>query len=269
MSNEIISNSLDERGVATVTLNNPAKHNAFDDRMIAELTRCFSALEDNSKVRVVILAANGRSFSAGADLNWMQRMAGYSHAENLADAENLAAMLHTLNSLGKPTIARVQGAAFGGGVGLVSCCDIAIASERASFCLSEVKLGMLPATISPYVIAAMGPRAARRYFTTAERFDAATALRIGLISDCVAEDQLDNCIGDIVSAICNNGPVAVAGAKQLIRDVQYQSVNAELIQQTSELIASVRSSSEGKEGLSAFLEKRPARWTPATSARGE
>lgn len=261
MSSETINSRVDERGVATVTLNNPAKHNAFDDRMIADLSRCFSELGTSNQVRVVILAATGRSFSAGADLGWMQRMANFSFEENLADAENLAAMLHTLNSLNKPTIARVQGTAFGGGVGLISCCDMAIASERASFCLSEVKLGMVPATISPYVIAAIGPRAARRYFVTAERFDAATALHIGLICECVAEEQLDSCINNIVSAILNNGPAAVASAKQLIRDVRFQPIDAELMQQTSELIASIRSSSEAKEGLSAFLEKRPARWT--------
>lgn len=266
MSNEFINSHLDERGVATVTLMNPAKHNAFDDLIVAGLLQCFKELGSDGRVRAVILAAAGRSFSAGADLNWMQRMANFSFEENLADAENLAAMLHTLNNLNKPTIARVQGAAFGGGVGLVSCCDMAIASERASFCLSEVKLGMVPATISPYVIAAIGPRAARRYFTTAERFSSATALRLGLISECVAEDELDSCINDIVSAILDNGPAAVASAKQLIRDVQFQTINGELIQQTSKLIASVRSSTEAKEGLSAFLQKRPACWIASTDA---
>ncbi|MGK0499663.1 MAG: methylglutaconyl-CoA hydratase [Oceanicoccus sp.] len=263
MANHNLEQQIDQRGVATIWLNNPDKHNAFDDNTIAALSQCFKALNNNPAVRVVILAAKGRNFSAGADLNWMKRMADYSYQQNLADAEKLAAMLHTLNSLSKPTIARVQGAAFGGGVGLVSCCDIAVASDGASFCLSEVKIGLVPATISPYVIEAIGPRAARRYFITAERFSAATALQLGLINECVAEVELDNSINVIVDALISNSPSAVANAKQLIRDVQYRAINDQLIQETSELIATLRSSAEGKEGLSAFLEKRAANWIAA------
>ena len=268
MSNKVIS-SIDARGIATVTLNNPDKHNAFDDVVITQLTDCFNELHASDHVRVVILAAMGRNFSAGADLNWMKRVANYSHEQNVNDAEKLAAMLRILNQLNKPTIARIQGATFGGGVGLVSCCDVAVASSRASFCLSEVKLGLLPATISPYVIEAIGPRAARRYFTTAERFDAATALRVGLIHESVDDDQLDTHIASITDAILGNGPIAVTRAKQLIRDIQYRSINDELIQDTCELIADIRSSDEGKEGLSAFLDKRPAQWIPRASDSGE
>ena len=252
--------NVESGGIATITLNNPGKHNAFDDEMIAALTQYFDQVNADDSVRVLVLAANGRSFSAGADLAWMKRMAEYGYDENLADAQKLAAMLQTLNTLTKPTIAKVQGATFGGGVGLVSCCDIAVASNHASFCLSEVKIGLAPATISPYVVQAMGSRAARRYCTTAERFDAATALRIGLISELVTADELDTTVNMIANAICNNGPAAVTAAKHLIRDVQNQTIDANLMQQTSELIATLRSSIEGKEGLAAFLDKRPASW---------
>ena len=260
MTTEKVLSDIDNRGVATVTLNNPDKHNAFDDEIISQLTEIFTALNNDDTVRVVILAANGKSFSAGADLNWMKRMANYSYDENLVDAKKLAHMLHTIYSLNKPTIARVQGAAFGGGVGLASCCDMAIASERASFSLSEVKLGMVPATISPYVIEAIGPRAARRYFMTAERFRADRAFHLGLVNECVAEEDLDNTINTIIDALLANGPQAIASAKQLVSNVQYQAINPTLMQTTSELIATIRSSAEGKEGLSAFLEKRQPSW---------
>lgn len=255
-----ILTNIDSRGVATVTLNRAEKHNAFDDAVIAELNTIFTALDNNTQVRVVILAANGKSFSAGADLNWMKRMAGYNEEENFADAKGLAAMLATLNELTKPTIARVQGAAYGGGVGLVSCCDIAVASHRASFCLSEVKLGMVPATISPYVIESMGPQAARRYFITAERFSAETALKIGLISECVAEDDLDSAIATLIDALLGNGPAAITAAKQLITDVKHKPIDQTLKDKTSQLIADIRCSVEGREGVSAFLDKRPANW---------
>jgi len=255
-----ILTDIDNRGVATVTLNRAEKHNAFDDAVIAELNSIFIGLDTNEQVRVVILAANGKSFSAGADLNWMKRMAAYNEAENFADAKGLATMLATLNELNKPTIARVQGAAYGGGVGLVSCCDIAIASDRASFCLSEVKLGMVPATISPYVIEAIGPRAARRYFTTAERFSAETALSIGLISESVTEETLDPTVNRLVEALLGNGPKAITAAKQLIADVKHKTIDQPLKDKTSQLIADIRCSAEGREGVSAFLDKRPASW---------
>lgn len=259
-TNQDVLTHVDERGVATVTLNRAEKHNAFDDQLIAQLSTIFDQLGSDAAVRVVILAAEGRSFCAGADLNWMRRMAAYDFAENFQDAKGLAAMLHKLNTLAKPTIARVQGAAFGGGVGLVSCCDIAIASPNASFCLSEVKLGMVPATISPYVVEAIGPRASRRYFTTAERFDSATALRIGLISEIVVAELLDSKIAAISNALLANGPVAVTAAKQLVTEVQYRAIDQALMDHTSELIATIRSSTEGREGVAAFLEKRPANW---------
>ena len=196
MDNNHILTEIREDGVATVTLNRAEVHNAFNDTVIADLTGVLRRLGDDDKVRAVVLRAEGKSFSAGADLGWMQRMAGYGHAENLADAGALAELMRVLNFLPKPTVARVQGAAFGGGVGLVACCDIAIASDAASFSLSEVRLGLIPAVISPYVVAAIGERAARRYFLTAERFDADEALRIGLVHQVVPADQLDSAVDD-------------------------------------------------------------------------
>jgi len=255
-----VSYSVDGRGVATVTMNNPDKHNAFDDAIIAELQAAFERADSDDQVRVLILAATGKSFSAGADLNWMKRMADYSRAENLRDSKALAAMLQSLNFLSKPSIARVQGAAFGGAVGLVSCCDMAVASQRASFCLSEVKIGLIPATISPYVVAAIGQRAARRYFTTAERFKAERALQLGLLSEVVEEDQLDHCIDGLLESLLANGPAAVKAAKQLVFDVAEREIDATLIQATCEAIADIRVSAEGQEGLGAFLEKRPPAW---------
>ncbi|MGI9285692.1 MAG: enoyl-CoA hydratase/isomerase family protein [Pseudomonadales bacterium] len=256
----MIEVEVDSNGVATVTLNRPAIHNAFDDTMIAALTNAFQQAGDDGQVRALVLAAAGKSFSAGGDLNWMRRMASYSHEENLRDADMLAIMLRTLNYLPKPTIARVQGAAFGGGVGLVSCCDMAVATSRASFCLSEVKIGLIPATISPYVVRAIGERAARRYFTTAERFSATTALKLGLVSELAEHDQLDDCISGLVECLLNNGPEAITKAKQLVFDVAGREVNDTLVASTSRAIADVRGSAEGQEGLTAFLEKRKPNW---------
>ena len=199
MDNNHILTEIREDGVATVTLNRADVHNAFNDAVIADLTDALRRLGDDDKVRAVVLRAEGKSFSAGADLGWMQRMAGYGHAENLRDAGALAELMRVLNFLPKPTVARVQGAAFGGGVGLVACCDIAIASDAAAFSLSEVRLGLIPAVISPYVVAAIGERAARRYFLTAERFDAAEALRIGLVHQVVPADQLDAAVDAILT----------------------------------------------------------------------
>jgi methylglutaconyl-CoA hydratase len=259
---QAVTSKIDERGVATVTLNNPDKHNAFDDVIIAELQSAFLAIDENDDARIMVLAAAGRSFSAGGDLNWMKRMASYGYDENLQDARALANMLRTLNSLSKPTIARVQGAAFGGAVGLVSCCDIAVGSKRASFSLSEVRIGLVPATIAPYVIAAIGARAARRYFLTAERFSAQQALELGLLSSLVEEDQLDQQVESFIAALLDNSPVALGIAKQLIPAVVNQPIDESLIEKTSEIIASIRVSPEGQEGLSAFLEKRPAVYQP-------
>ncbi len=258
--NQAIHYQVDERGVAYVTLTRPEKHNAFDDEMIAGLTRYFRQAGDDNNVRVLVLQAEGKSFSAGGDLRWMQRMADYSYEENHADAMALATMLHTLNTLPKPTIARVQGAAFGGAVGLIACCDMAIGSKLSKFCLSEVKIGLIPATISPYVIEAMGPRVCRRYFQTAEVFSARRARRLGLLSETVTEEELDSTVNDLITQLLTNGPVAVGQAKALIRHVAYRPVDDSLMQETSKMIANIRVSEEGQEGLHAFLEKRPAKW---------
>lgn len=258
---------VDEQGVATVTLNNPDKHNAFDDVIIAMLTATFNEIAQRSDISVVILQANGKSFSAGADLAWMKRMANYSYDDNFADANKLAQMLKSLNFLPQPTIAKVQGAAFGGAVGLVSCCDIAIASNKASFCLSEVKLGLIPATISPYVINAIGVKASRRYFQTAERFFADKAQQLGLVDEVVTPEMLNDEVNAMVKTLLSNGPHAMAQAKQLIFDVAYQPVNNNLLIETSQRIANIRVSTEGQEGLSAFFEKRLPAWQkPASSA---
>lgn len=251
--------SVDADGRATVTLNRPEVHNAFDDALIARLTETFESLGRRDDVRVVVVAANGKSFSAGADLGWMRRMANYSEAENRADAEELAQLIHVLDSLPKPTVARVQGAAIGGGVGLVAACDVAVASEAASFALSEVRLGLIPAVISPYVIGAIGPRQARRYMLTAERFDAAEAKRIGLVHQTVPAAELDAAVDSMVGALLLGGPEAVRESKMLARAVggsPDESVRAD----TACRIARLRASPEGKEGVSSFLEKRKPRW---------
>jgi methylglutaconyl-CoA hydratase len=250
-----------EDGVATVTLNRAEVHNAFNDTVIADLTGVLRRLGDDDKVRAVVLRAEGKSFSAGADLSWMQRMAGYGHAENLADAGALAELMRVLNFLPKPTVARVQGAAFGGGVGLVACCDIAIASDAVSFSLSEVRLGLIPAVISPYVVAAIGERAARRYFLTAERFGADEALRIGLVHQVVPADQLDSAVDTILTRLSEGGPATQRAAKDIIFAVAHRPVDAGLIRDTAERIATIRASAEGREGLAGFLEKRKPAWT--------
>ena len=270
MTDAVVTSHTDARGVATVTLNNPQKHNAFDDNIIGQLSEAFAAIAADDQTRVMVLASVGKSFSAGADLNWMKRMTGYSHEENLRDAKALASMLKTLNFMPQPTIARVQGAAFGGAVGLVSCCDMAVGTPRAMFSLSEVKIGLMPATISPYVVAAIGSRASRRYFTTAERFTAETALQLGLLSEVVAEDALDGEINRLIEQLLANSPAAIREAKALVFDVAEQAINTDersekLIAMTSERIATIRVSEQGQEGLRAFLEKRPASWLPEAS----
>ena len=251
---------IDDLGVAQVRLNNPDKHNAFDDQIIDELTEAFVAIADNSNVRVMVLGSEGKSFSAGADLEWMKRMASYSYEENLRDASALALMLKTLNEIPQPTIARVQGAAFGGAVGLVSCCDMAVAASAASFSLSEVKIGLVPATISPYVIAAIGQRAVRRYFVTAERFDAHRAMEIGLVNEVVDAEQLDQEIDRLIDALLANGPEAILAAKRLVFDIAGKPIDQQLIDSTCETIAAIRVSEQGQEGLQAFLEKRKPHW---------
>ena len=260
MIQQMVTTETDSRGVATVTLDNPSKHNAFDDQLIAQIKTIFDALEADIGVRIVILQATGRSFSAGADLAWMRRMADYSYEENHSDATSMAAMFRRINTLSKPTIARVQGAAFGGGVGLAAVCDLVFATPAVSFCLSEVKLGLIPAVISPFVSAAIGPRAARRYCMTAERFSAATALDLGLVSELCEETELDQRIETTVEILLNNGPLAMAAAKQLVADVAALPITDQLVAETSRRIAEIRGSEEGREGLNAFLEKRSAAW---------
>ena len=255
-----VSTQIDNRGIAQVTLNNPEKHNAFDDQIIAQLTEAFSAVAANPGVRVMLLASEGKSFSAGADLDWMKCMAGYSYQENFKDAQALAEMLKTLHQIPQPTIARVQGAAFGGAVGLISCCDMAVGSSTASFVLSEVKVGLVPATISPYVIAAIGERAARRYFMTAERFDAQIAQHIGLLSEVVNIEDLDNQLSQLIDVLLANGPEAVNAAKKLVSNVSGKAITKELIDHTCEVIAGIRVSEQGQDGLNAFLDKRKPNW---------
>jgi methylglutaconyl-CoA hydratase len=250
-------------GVGLLVLARPEVHNAFDEMLIAETTRALTAFERDEGVRAVVLLGAGPSFCAGADLNWMKRMAGYGHAENLADAMALAHMLRTLYRMPKPTIARVHGAAFGGGVGLVACCDIAIASQHATFALSEAKLGLIPATISPYVIEAIGARMARRYFLTAERFEAAEAYRIGLVHDIVLPAELDSRVNELLGALFLAGPQAQAESKALIRAVAHRPIDDDaVIADTAARIAKVRATAEAKEGVAAFLGKRRAAWVP-------
>ncbi|MCF6266022.1 MAG: enoyl-CoA hydratase/isomerase family protein [Desulfuromusa sp.] len=260
MTPQTILTTIDEQGLATLTMNRPEIHNAFDDALIKLMTAELHRLEGDPDVRAIILVANGKSFSAGADLAWMRRMADYSHEENLSDALSLAELMQTLYQLKKPTIARVQGAAYGGGVGLVACCDMVIASENSVFCLSEVKLGLIPAVISPYVVAAMGSRATRRYFQSAEVFSAAEAYRWGLVHEVVAAEELGAAVESLASKLLRNGPIAMAAAKELVARVAAENIDATLINDTAKRIAAIRASAEGKEGLSSFLEKRSPAW---------
>lgn len=246
-------------GVARLTLNRPDIHNAFDDALILRLTEAIAQAGADPAVRVIVLAGAGPSFSAGGDLNWMRRMAGYSHDENLADARALAELMATLDRCPKPTIARVHGSAFAGGMGLVACCDIAIAVPEALFAVTEVRLGLMPAVISPYLIRAMGARQARRWFLTAARFDAAEALRLGLVHAVVSADQLDAAIAAEVKALKAGAPEALAECKSLI-SLASQPLDAALIEETAQRIAVRRASAEGRDGVSAFLEKRKPGW---------
>ncbi len=246
--------------VATVTLCRPEVRNAFDDTLIADLDNAFRDLGGEPGVRAIVLAAEGPAFCAGADLHWMRRMAGYSRDENLADAGKLAAMLRTIAECPKPTIARVQGDVYAGGMGLVAACDLAVAANAAGFCLSEVKIGLVPATISPYVLRAMGTRAAQRYFLTAERFDAAEAHRIGFVHAVVAADALDATVDGWLRALTGASPAAVGACKRLIADVAGRPVDDALIARTVEGIADIRASDEGREGVQAFLQKRKPSW---------
>ena len=246
-------------GIGTVVMDRPDRHNAFDEHVIAELTAAFTTLGGDDTVRAVVLRGAGKSFSAGADLDWMRRMAAYDEAANLADARALAALMRTIDTLPKPTVALVHGAAYGGGVGLVACCDIAIATEAAGFSLSEVKLGLIPAVISPYVVRAIGARAARRYFLTAERFDAVEARRLGLVHELAAADGLEDAARRILAALRGNGPAAVRAAKDLVAAVAGKAP-AEVEDDCARRIAAIRAGDEGKEGVAAFLQKRKPSW---------
>ncbi len=246
--------------VGRIWMNRPEVHNAFDEVMIAELAETFARLEADPAVRVIVLGGRGKSFSAGANLNWMERAANYSAGENLRDARAMAGMLSRIDRCPKPTVARVHGAALGGGTGLASVCDIAIASTAAVFAMSEVLLGLIPATISPYVVAAIGPRAARRYFLTGERFNAAEAHRLGLVHEVSEPEKLDARVDETVTALLAAGPAAQAAAKELVRRVAHRVPDDGLIDYTAQNIAALRGTAEVKEGISAFLQKRPPGW---------
>ncbi len=252
---------IDDLGVATITLNRPEVHNAFDENVIVELSSRFDAVADDEEVRMVVIAARGRSFCAGADLDWMKRVAAYSEEENLADSRQLGDMLRKLDVMAKPTVALVQGAAFGGGVGLVAACDIAIGVRSATVSLSEVKLGLIPAVISPYVIAALGARQARRFFLTAERFDALEAQRIGLLHLVVNDEgEMRSSCERFARMFLDTAPGAVAASKDLIAAVHGHLLDDDLIEDTAKRIAERRATDEASEGISAFFEKRKPNW---------
>ncbi len=246
--------------IARITLTRPEVRNAFNDEVIQQLKAAFESVGANGDVRAVVLAAEGPAFCAGADLNWMRRMADYTREENIADAGQLAAMLKAIYECPKPTIAAVQGDVFAGGMGLVAACDMAVSVRTATYCLSEVKLGLIPATISPYVIRAMGARAAQRWFLTAERFSAVEAHRIGFVHEVVAPEELDARVQALTSALVAAGPQAVRACKHLLHDVTGREITPGLIERTVEGIADIRASDEGKEGVRAFLEKRKPGW---------
>ncbi len=250
----------DSRGVMRLTLNRPDLHNAFDDVLISALHAAFDQAAADLSVRLVLIEGNGKSFSAGADMNYMRRMGEGSLEDNRADAARLAAMLAALDGLPMPTVCRLHGAAMGGGVGLVSCCDVVVASTRAKLALSEVKIGMVPATIGPYVVRAIGARACRRLFVTAEAVEPWRALALGWVSEVVEPEALDEAVEAVVIAILRNAPTAVRTAKQLVRNIDGGAIDATLVEHTVDLIAAVRDGTEGREGLSAFLEKRKPTW---------
>ncbi len=249
-----------DNGAALIKLNRPDVHNAFDDKLIKQLIKTIQTIDKDDTIRIVVLSAEGKSFSAGADLNWMRKMADYNWSENYQDSLALATLMQSLKQMCKPTVAWVQGAAYGGGVGLVACCDFAIASNKAKFCLSEVKLGLIPAVISPYVIDAIGERNAHRYFVTAEVFDAEQAEKIGLVQQVVDESEFNAFCESLLNASLANGPNAIMAAKKLIQTVSKERLSEDLIRETAQRISDIRASQEGKEGVSAFLEKRAPNW---------
>lgn len=261
MIKEIVTVETDERGVATVTMNRPEKHNAFNDKLVAELQEAFGPLARNPFVRAVVLTGAGKSFSAGADLNWMQEMANYSMAANLEDANLLANMLHTLDSMPQPTVAKINGGAFGGAVGLIAACDIAIAQDEATFGITEVRLGLIPSVISPYVLRAIGPRHARRFALTGERFDAAEALRVGLVHRVERAKTFEAAFNDTIDRLVAGAPGAQEEVKGLFRDIwELDRIGDAVRADTAQRIAKRRTTEEAKEGMTAFLGKRKPSW---------
>ncbi|MFD2231739.1 enoyl-CoA hydratase/isomerase family protein [Alkalimarinus sediminis] len=254
------------QGVAHITINRPKIRNAFDQHLIAEMTEAFQQSENDQRVRLILLSSNGPHFSAGADLNWMKSMVNASHEENLKDAEKLEKLMSTINYCSKPVVTKVKGAVYGGGVGLVACSDIVLAEETSSFALSEVKLGLSPATIAPFVIDAIGSRAARHLFLTGEVFDASKALRIGLVGEVLPSEKLDAAVEMIITKLLNNGPRALISTKALIEQVHNQPRGQALTDYTCKLIAELRTSDEGQEGLSAFLNKRKPSWSTTSNS---
>jgi methylglutaconyl-CoA hydratase len=246
--------------IARITLTRPEVRNAFNDEVIQQLKAAFEAVGARDDVRAVVLAAVGPAFCAGADLNWMRRMADYTREENVADAGQLAAMLRAIYECPKPTIAAVQGDVFAGGMGLVAACDMAVSVDSATYCLSEVKLGLIPATISPYVIRAMGARASHRYFLTAERFSAQEAHRIGFVHELVGADALDAKVNELAQALASASPAAVKACKRLVQDVAERTIDDGLIAATVQGIADIRASEQGREGVQSFLQKRKPAW---------
>jgi len=251
---------VDERGVAWITLDRPQQHNAFDDEMITGLIGVLESIEEDELVRLVVLSGAGKSFSSGADLNWMRRMADFDEQRNRADARQLADLMYRLNHFPRPVVARVHGAAFGGGIGLIACCDIVVASSNTIFCLAEVRLGLAPAVISPYVINKIGESASRRYMLTAERFEASDAQRMGLVHEIVAESELDARVERLLEDLLRGGTCAQAATKQLLLEVGGVPLGDKVIEQTVSCISTLRASEEGIEGLNAFLHKRRPRW---------
>ena len=262
MTDPLLISETDGHGVTTLTVNRPDVHNAFNEELIAALTEAFHQIAVDASVRVVVLAAVGKSFSAGADLNWMREMAGNDHEGNVAGAVRMAEMLRALDCLPQPTVARVHGAAFAGGIGLIGACDIALASESAIFAITEVRLGLIPAVISPYVLRAIGPRAARRYFLTAERFDAAEAIRLGLVHGVAKEGALDELVVEVTSALRMGGPRAIAASKALVAEL-VDDVGEARMRHTAARIADIRAGEEAREGMGSFLEKRRPNWLRA------
>jgi methylglutaconyl-CoA hydratase len=260
LSEPVILSSADARGVATVTLNRPEIRNAFNEVLIGELLSTFERIATDPKVRLMVLTGNGKTFSAGGDLNWMRKQGMASEKENQEDGYRLALMLKTLDILPKPVIGRVHGAAYAGGIGLVACCDVVVAAAETEFSLSEVKLGLAPATIGPYVAAAIGPRQMRRYAVTGERFTADEARRIGLVHEVVPANELDAAIEKLIAEFLQGGPEAQASVKELVRDVAGRPIDEALMQDTAHRIARRRASPEGAEGIQAFLDKRKPHW---------